>query len=227
MISLKKIFTVLLLLIALSGFTQKTKPYTIKDYFLLLPDTLLKSYETTVSSEQRKLALTYKTIEELWNHKGFWQIDTLDYRNGYMRFSSTGDGGGTEFEITYFIKKNKTRAIAVNTIYWDITTTYSVVKIYTFEKNTWEDITKKAFPEIKLSYFTTKAFSDIIESHTENFPVLFKLPQKGKTITGKIDIKIIDNLSDKNYIDKKEYINIKNSLRQIKLIWNNGIFKLQ
>ena len=228
MILFRKInFTVLLILISFSGFTQKTKSYNIKDYFLLLPDSLLKSYDTSVSSEQRQLALTYKTLEELWNHKGFWQIDTLDYKNGYMKFSSTGDGGGTEFEITYFIKKDKTREIAVNTIYWDIVSTYSDVKIYTFEQNIWKDITKKVFPEIKLSYFTNDAFSNIIKSYTENSPVLYKLPQKGKTITAKIDIGIIDNLFDENYIDEKEYTNIKKSLRQIKLVWDKGNFKLQ
>jgi len=228
MVFFRKIyFTILLILISFSGFSQKTKSYNIKDYFLLLPDTLLKSYDTTVSSEQRQLALTYKTVEELWNHKGFWQIDTLDYKNGYMKFSSTGDGGGTEFEITYFIKKDKTREIAVNTIYWDIISTYSDVKIYTFEQNIWKDITKKVFPEIKLSYFTNGAFSNIIKSHTENAPVLYKLPQKGKTITAKIDIGIIDYLFDENYIDEEEYINIKKSLRPIKLIWDKGNFKLQ
>ncbi len=101
-----------------------------------------------------------------------------------MKFSSTGDGGGTGFEITYFIKQDKTREIAVNTIYWDLASTYSVVKIYTFEQDKWNDITKKALPEIKFTDFTTEKFLSLIKSHT-TLPRLIQTSAKKKNDYGK------------------------------------------
>ncbi len=222
------IISLFIFLIPFSGNTQKINPpYNIKDYFLLLPDSLLKNSETTVSIHQRELALKFKTEEELWNHNGFWQIDTIDYRNGYMKFSSTGDGSGTEFEITYFIKKDKTREIAVNTIYWDLAVISSSLKFYSFEKNIWKDITIKVLPEIKLSLFTNEQFAELLKKQSPVYPVFFKLPQKGKTIKAKIDVAIIDYLLDNNIINEDEYSKIKQSLKQILLVWDNETFHIQ
>ncbi len=227
-----KIFAAILLLcISVFGFGQTKRtvlnkinpPYNIKDYYLLLPDSLLDGPDFN----QRMISLKYKNLDELWKHKGYWQIDTLDYRNGYLKLSSTGDGSGTEFEITYFIKKDKSREIAVNTIYWDLAVTSSSLKFYSFKNNTWKDITKKILPEIRLSLFTNETFSKIITSHSTISPVIYKLPQKGKNITAKIDIATIDNLLDENSVDEVEYVKIKKSLHPVKLIWYNGVFKIQ
>lgn len=232
----KKInFSIILIIITLSTFAQKTDgirqkinpPYNIKDYFLLLPDSLLKTFDKNVSLNQRQLALKYKTLKDLWNHNAHWIIDTLDYKNGYMKLSSTGDGSGTYFEITYFIKKDKTREIAVNTAYWDLAVTSSSLKFYSFKNDVWKDITKQVLPEINLSLFTNEELSVIIKSNTTVSPILFVLPQKGKNIIAKIDIGTIDNLFDENSVDEEEYIKIKESLKQIILIWNDGIFKIQ
>ena len=222
---------ILLLCLSVFGFGQTKKtvlnkikpPYNIKEYYLLLPDSLLDGPDFN----QRMISLKYKNLDTLWKHKGYWLIDTLDYKNGYLKLSSTGDGSGTEFEITYFIKKDKSREIAVNTIYWDLAMISSSLKFYSFKNNTWKDITKKVLPEIKLSFFTNEAFAKIITSQTTMSPVLYKLPQKGKNITAKIDISTIENLLDENTVDEDEYVQIKKSLKQILLIWNNGVFKLQ
>lgn len=228
-------FSFLLICVSLFSFAQETHniqqeikpPYNIKDYFLLLPDSLLKTSDTNVSLKQRQLALKYKTLEDLWNHNAFWIIDTLDYRNAYIKLSSTGDGSGTYFEITYFIKKDKTREVAVNTTYWDLTETYSSLKFYSFENNFWKDITKKVLPEINLSLFTDEDLSGIINSNTTVSPILYVLPQKGKNIIAKIDIGTINNLLEENSVDEEDYIKIKKSLKQTVLIWNDGIFKIQ
>jgi len=203
---------------------KTTPPYNIKDYYLLLPDSMLNTLDSNVSLNQRLLALKYKTLEKLWNHKGFWIIDTLDFKNGYMKFSSTGDGGGIIFEITYFIKKDKTREIAVNKIYWDLAVSYSVVNIYTFNNNTWKDITKHVLPVINTSDFLNTEFSDIINKYSENNPVIYHLPEKGKTITVKIDIGTITGLFDNKFISETEYMKIKKLLHPINLVWNNGSF---
>ena len=227
----KIIAGILLLCLSVFGFGQNKKavlnkikpPYNIKEYYLLLPDSLLDGLDFN----QRMISLKYKNLDTLWKHKGYWLIDILDYKNGYLKLSSTGDGSGTEFEITYFIKKDKSREIAVNTIYWDLAMISSSLKFYSFENNAWKDITKKVLPEIKLSLFTKEEFAKIITSQTTMSPVLYKLPQKGKNISAKIDISTIENLLDENFVDEDEYVQIKKSLKQILLIRNNGVFKLQ
>lgn len=226
---------VILILISLSTFAQESgdirqkikPPYNIKDYFLLMPDSLLKIYEGNVSLKQRQLALKYKTLEDLWKHGAYWIIDTLDYRNGYMKLSSTGDGEGTYFEICYFIKKDKSREIAVNTTHWDLAESSSEMKFYSFKNKKWTDITSEVLPVISLSDFLNSELAGIIKDNTEKFPVVFALPEKGKTILAKIDMGTIDMLLENNKIDEVEYRNIKTAAKPIKLIWKDGIFKLQ
>ncbi len=224
---LKSTFFICFILLNINLFSQSDVnnivKYNIKDYFLLFPDSLIGN----ISIEQRQLSLKYKTLNDLWKHNGLWIIDTMDYRNGYLKLSSTGDGAGTEFEITYFIKKNKTREIAVNTIYWDITTAYSEIKFYSYDNNKWKDITKKVLPEINLSLFTTKESIEILNQFQNKNYILYKLPQRGKTITAKINTDNINYLLNDNLINKDEYLKIIKSLKPLKLIWNDGVFCIQ
>lgn len=198
-------------------------PYNIKDYFLLLPDSLIGN----VNIEQRQLSLKYKTLEDLWNHNALWIIDTLDYRNGYMKLSSTGDGAGTYFEITYFIKKDKTREIAVNITKWDIAGAFSKLNFFIFENNKWKNITKDVVPSINISDLVNTKQAKIIEDNIDFAPIIYILPQKGKIILVKLDLETIETLSDDKVISKEDYINIKNSAKTIKLIWYNGVFGIK
>ncbi len=233
--SRKHLFISVLICISTFSFSQSEstlirnikQPYNIKDYFLLLPDSILKVYDTEINLHQRLLSLKYNTLENLWNNDGYWILDTLDYRNGYLKLSSTGDGAGTIFEITYFIKKNKTREIAVNKIYWDLGMSFSVLNFYEFKNLIWRNITKEVLPPVKLSDFTISKYAELINSKIDYFPVVYKLPQKGKNIKAEIDPATIDNLFDENKIDKNEYVKIKESLHKLVLLWKDGIFIIQ
>ncbi len=207
-----------------SELTNIKPPYNIKDYFLLLPDSMLKTFDQTVDLNQRLLALKYDNVEELWKNEGFWQITTSDYKNGYLKLVSTGDGAGTIFEITYFIKKDKTREIAVNKTYWNMAISFSTLHFYSYENEVWKDITNNVLPDINLSDFTTDEYAELLKKETKHLPVIYHLPQKGKNIKAEIDSGTIDNLFDDNVIDKAKYINIKKSLRKLVFVWNDGIF---
>jgi len=221
---------ILVLIISLnvySGFSQKTNDrkgsYNIKDYFLLLPDSVFKDTETSLSSEQRQIALKYKTLEQLWKHKGFWQIDTLDYRNGYMKISTTGGGGGFYIEITYFIKRDKTRLIAVNISQWDMMRTASDLKFFTYKNKKWKDVTSTVLPEITLSYLVKSNYVKFFNIK-ENNPLIYILPQKGKNIIVQIDKGAVESLIDDGKITEDGYAKIEKTLKDGVLYWHNGTF---
>jgi len=200
-------------------------PYNIKDYFLLLPDSIFKNGEIALGLNQRLISLKYKTLEELWNHKGHWQIDTIDFGNGYIKFSSTGDGAGTYVEITYFIKKDKSRLIAVNLTNWDMMSTQSQLRFYTFSNNIWKDVTKTILPKISLSDFLEDKYVKTLETKDDNPFFVFKLPQKGKTIKVKLDYGHIEFLADDNNINFDIILQIEKLIKYRDLIWHDGIFK--
>ncbi len=212
-------------LVSFSSFAQKTNDkkasYNIKNYFLLLPDSVFKDAEILLTSKQRQIALKYKTVEQIWEHKGYWQIDTLDYRNGYIKISTTGGGGGSCVEITYFIKKNKTRLIAVNLLQWDMLRTSSNLKFYTYKNNVWKNVTSNVLPKMKASYFVADKYAKFFNIDDVLY---FSLPQKGKNIKVGIDAGAIDLILDDGKINNAEYDIITKSLKEKILYWHDGTF---
>ncbi len=202
-------------------FSQNNKKYNITDYFLLLPDSIFQNLEVPLDAKQRQIALKYKKVEDIWNNNGYWMIDTTDYRNGYMKISTTGDGAGTQIEITYFIKTDKSRITAVNIIKWDMANTCSYLKFYTFKNNIWKDITDKVLPDINISYFIENKYKYLFSGENK---FLFKLPQKGKNIKVKICPGTTDELLNENKITEKEYNEINNTIKEKTLYWNDGTF---
>lgn len=227
---MKNSIILFLILVSFSSFSQKTNDrkasYNIKDYFLLLPDSIFKDVEIPLSLEQRQIALKYKTLEQIWNHKGYWKIDTIDYKNGFMKISTTGDGGGSMVEITYFIKKDKSRLIAVNISQWDIMGISSNVKFYTYKNKIWKDVTTDVLPKVKISDFTINEFVKYFDLN-ENNPLFYNLPQKGKNIIVRIDNGAVEKLFDSGKINDSLYKKINSSLKERVLYWHDGKFSFQ
>lgn len=158
--------------------TRITKPYDIREYFLLIPESILK-----LSREERIKTLKAKSIEELWNlYKGTHILEVLDVSNGYMRFNSASDGGGAIYELTYFIKSDKSRLIALNTIHWSMCCEDSDLRFFMIEKDEWRDVTKTVLPTLGLADFDADAAREL-KPLEEFLPVfLFSPPRKGKDI---------------------------------------------
>ncbi len=186
-------------------------PKNIKDYFLLLPDKLINN----LSLEQRKFMLQTKEVIELIEKEIYFSIDTLDYKNAYMRISGLSDGEGQNIELTYFVKSDKSKLIAVNITQWDMVSEVSSLNFYTYNNSKWTNVTSEVIPKIDINSFVNK------KVEMKSGPIKIILPQNGKTI--KVDLDM-DALSE--WINKKEYSKIKNNLSctNFDLLWRDGTF---
>ena len=189
-----------------------TKPNNIKDYFLLIPDELILN----ISINDRKKILEIKDYQESQELGIYYLTETIDINNAFIRICSTGDGGGNNIEMTYFIKSDKTKLIAVNISSWDMLTESSELHFYTYENNIWTDVTTDVIPEINMSCFS-KANTNV-----DNAAILVILPQKGKTIKVTLDAEALTELVDYD----EAYIKVKEQLFCTKydLTWNDGTF---
>ena len=193
-----------------------TKPYDIKDYFMLIPENFLR-----IDKETRIDILKKKTIQEVMESGSYYQLDTLDFKNAYMKFQSVGDGEGIIFEITYYILKNKDRIIAVNFIGWSMCCEDSFVRFFKIKDNNWIDITYSVLPDIKISDF----YFDIKYSRTAKSKLYLRyyLPQKGKNIKVKLADTFFEYMNDEDYLKLKD----AKRLQEFDLVWNNGTFLIK
>ena len=189
-----------------------SEPYDIKDYFLLLPNKLILN----IPLSDRKKILEIKDFQASHEAGIYYLTKIIDIKNAFIRICSTGDGGGNNIEMTYFIKSDKTKLIAVNISSWDMLTESSDVHFYTVENNIWTDVTTDVIPEINMSCFS-KATTNV-----DNAAILVILPQKGKTIKAVLDIEALTDLADYD----NAYLKVKEQLFCTKydLAWNDGTF---
>ncbi len=201
---------------------QVSKPYNIKEFFFLMPDSMLND----IPLKNRHFMTKAKSLKELWDANCWYMIDTIDYKNAYMKFSSTGDGEGTYFEITYYIKKDKSKMIAVNNTYWNMCCENSNLKFYTLKGKKWTEITKHVIPNIKLSEFIPESvYKGLIKNDLINDPpIVVKLPQKGKTIKVMFEGNGFENATED--LSKEDYDKLLKAINcnTLDLIWKAGRF---
>ena len=118
--------------------------------------------------------------------------------------------------MTYFVKSDKTRLIAVNIVYWDMITETSSLYFYTFSNNTWTDVTSEVIPEINMFCFSN---ADV---NVDNSAITVDLPQNGKTINVNLDKWSLEEYAS----DNNDYSKVIKQLFCTKydLIWNDGTF---
>ena len=194
--------------------TSITEPYDIKDYFLLLPDELILE----INALDRKKILEIKDFRESHESGIFYYTETIDVKNAFLRVKSAGDGDGNNIEMTYFVKSDKTRLIAVNIIYWNMLTETSDLYFYTYSNKKWTDVTADVIPEINMASFSTAKVT------VDNVAITVLLPQNGKTIKVALDAEILPEFYDYT----PEYEQVKDNLFCTKydLIWNDGTFSI-
>ena len=156
------------------------EPQNIMDFFLMLPEDIIP-----VSKEERKemidsIGIPREAVSGCYNN-----IEVFDKGGGYIRYSCYGDGGYTVVEITYWNLSDKTRMVAVNNITGGMCCEESKIDFLKFEQGKWNNITKKVFPNIKLTEYIDKKDLNM-EDYELDAPLLIQLPQKGKNIIAKI-----------------------------------------
>lgn len=134
---------------------QKTKPKTVIDYYLRLPN----QYTLDVSLKRRK---------ELLENSG---RTTKDIANGYLNIS--GDAGDPGITIALFKKSNQEYLIAVAP-YDEITDSLYLLEYS--DKGEWKDVTKTLIPNIskQLSYALPQ-YGTAIKVTNENGEFLYTL----------------------------------------------------
>ena len=190
------------------------EPYDIFDYFLLLPDSLVLD----LSVVNRNNIPEIKDLQNAFESEIYYLTDTIDKKNAFLRIKSAGDGDGHNLEMTYFVKSDKTRLIAVNIIYWDMLTETSTLHFYTYIDNTWTDVTSEVIPEINMSSFSSA------KTNVDNSAIIVALPLNGKTIKVKLDKWAVEEYA----YDNDDYGNVLKKLYCTKydLIWNDGTFSI-
>ena len=214
---IKQLFTLSIVFILFSppAYTQNniSEPYNIKDYFLLIPENILN-----ISLKERKEILKKKTFREILEAGDYYQLDTLDLKNGYIEFQTVGDGEGNMFEMTYYKLDNDERIIALNIIGWGMCCEDSKLRFYKIKSKEWIEITQSVLPIISLSAFYIE--DKITESAKSELFLRYYLPQKGKNIKVKLADTFFEYMNERDH--KKLFY--AERIEEIRLIWNNGTF---
>ena len=155
-------------------------PYSIVDYFLLIPYEALSSGGVGDLEEKYLILNTVDNPVEPYQGGCFPNIDVLDEKNGFLSFTCNGDGGGHNVQIVYWKRDGQPDLVGINITTWGMCCDESEVRFFQFHEKKWEEITGKVFPEITYSNFLKKDY----EGEGADLPakILVSLPQKGKDI---------------------------------------------
>jgi hypothetical protein len=182
---------------ALNGATSaKTRPKTVVDLYHLLPESIIGS--------RYKLTLR----ETTWyadDEEGISRRAIVDIKNGYIKISDEGTGGGYSGhqEIALFVNARGERIIAINAYGCETDIdpplcSFRGLDLYHLVNNRWEKITAQVKPEIALKSFFDKGYDPesatelkgiLQEIKTKNGLLRYTLPRYGT------DVRVALNLS--------------------------------
>jgi hypothetical protein len=212
-------------IILLSIFTASTLPgairaeagnRTIVDLYHLLPESIIGSrYKLTLRD-----GAWYADDEEGCSRKAI-----VDIRNGYMKISDEGTGGGylSNQEIAIFVDARGERIIAINISGCETDIDPPLcscrgLEFFRLVHNKWEKITARVMPEITLKRFFDKSYDPenaielkkiIQETRTKNGLLRYTLPRYGT------DVRVAINLSPFRHHLKHATGAIHESLREM------------
>ncbi len=181
-------------------FESLKQPFNIKSYFLLLPDAAFESAAPQGSwgllpflPEKRQNLLETGIVDST-----LWRLDTLDYRNGYIKFHSDTDGFSYTYEITYFQQSDGRRMVAVAIHESDMCCETTDFAFYRLEDRQWREITTEVIPELTLSDFLSSEadLSEFSYEFVQKPPMKIELPQRGKNLKVILSTETFDEFRD-------------------------------
>ena len=152
----------------------RKNPKDIVDYFLILPGEYLDPYFADMGFQARLDFLENNDSLEL----------TVDMKNAYISIKGAYDESYIEQTITYFVRADKTKVIAVSktepNAYWEF---IRVCRFYELKNGNFTDITPQIVPKITLDLFAADAYKKLAASgiYTQ-FIVEIELPQFGTIV---------------------------------------------
>lgn len=198
------------------GKYEISSPYDVREYFLLMPKSVFDA------SEKAKLLLLECTDYRMaWEKKSEYKLTTLDLGNGFMAWGTIGDGGGSNYQLTYFTKTDKSRIVAFQELSWSMCCEVTN-HIHFFDvsaSNIWTDVTNKYLPALSFSDFYNQATPP--STLLSEFSITYDLPQKGTTIKAFISHSFFEYMDekDKNWSEKNLRYNM------LDLLWEKGHFE--
>ena len=172
------------------------EPWSVIDYFLLLPYEALSSGGVNDLEEKKLILNTVDNPVEPYGGGCFPNIDVLDERNGFLSFTCNGDGGGHNVQVVYWKRDGQPDLVGINTTTWGMCCDESEVLFFQFHEKKWEEITRKVFPEITYNHF----LKDDYEGEGSDLPakVLISFPQKGKDII----VRVAGEITEFEYMEE-------------------------
>lgn len=208
------------LLIDVSSVNAQKK--NIVNYFLELPEKNLK-----IDGEERNKILKYPDFKSAMENSLYFAVDTIDYRNGYMKIVSTGDGAGEHYELTYFNLSDGDKLIAVNHIQWAMCCEDSKVTFLRYNKGNWIDVTEETIlVDILKEFFSSETVCKFVKEELDG-QLIYKLPQKGKNIIVQLSETFYYYIYEppaEGYRFSTKEIEGAIKYNQIELLWDDGAF---
>jgi hypothetical protein len=210
---MKNILISLLFIFSVEAFAQNA-PQGVVDYFRLLPEEI-----RTFSLRQKAgkwVSLSPSTEEEV--------LTVVDTKNGFIRITDEGTGGGThEVTVVLYRKANKEAVIAVSERTHDGTMETFKIDFFEYKNKQWNKLTNVMPPLNHVSFLKEQIDTKAHQALLDRSPIIIDLPQfgtKAKAVVGTMWLNLVCNQM-KDDPDSPNACALQNKFYEsIELLWD-------
>jgi hypothetical protein len=180
-------------------------PFSVADYFLLLPESLFM-YEGKKKSfdvNTRKLILLSSTSDSARLNGVDFFLGALETQKTFMVINTPESDKGTSFSValwTYKPTPPKGKKVVVKPLIgwckrrWTGNGSSSEVRFFTFENKEWREVTAKVFPKIKMTEFVQ--WSGLRAKPDLKPPLDLELARSEQAVIGRLDMQLLSQMPD-------------------------------
>lgn len=192
------------------------EPGDISEYYLIIPGHPYYAY-----AEKPKGMSEFELRKKYLEPKKGMQIE-IDKKNAFMSISDNTSELGYKMQLTYFVKSDGKKVIAVNEDQAGGDCDSRSLKFYTLENGKFTDVTARVMPSLSLKDFCPEA----TVSNYSFFEPLYQLPRVGTTV--RVSATALCEQDNRGRVSYEEYVRYFQKLkcRQIELAWDKESGKL-
>lgn len=206
-------------------------PYSVADYFLLLPESLF-DYEGKTKpfdTRTRRLILQSSTSDSARMNGVDFFLGALETYKTFMVINTPESDKGTSFSVaqwTYKPSPQKGKKVVTKPLIgwckrrWTGQGSSSIVRFFTFENNTWQDITAKVFTPVKMTEFFQ--WSGLKKLPNLLPPVDYELARAEQAIIGRLDMQLLAKIPELQPIASGLQRNVQ--IRTVELRLRDSVF---
>jgi hypothetical protein len=180
-------------------------PFSVADYFLLLPESLF-TYEgksKPFDAKTRKLILQSSTSDSARLNGVDFFLGALETEKTFMVINTPESDKGTSFSValwTYKPTPPKGKKTVAKPLIgwckrrWTGNGSRSEVRFFTFENKEWREITAKVFPQIKMTEFIQ--WSGLRGKPDLKPPLDLELARSEQAVIGRLDMQLLAIMPD-------------------------------